>query len=89
MPLVLEAPFTLPFKILFIVAHPDDIEFGAAGSVAKWTQAGAEVTYCIVTDGAAGSNKPGEDLVQLAQTRRDEQTRAAGLVGVTDIRFLG
>jgi len=89
MPLKLEAPFTTPFTILIIAAHPDDIEFGAAGSVATWTRAGANVVYCIVTDGAAGSNKPDEDLEQLIKTRRDEQMRAADIVGVYDVRFLG
>ncbi|HEC23891.1 MAG TPA: PIG-L family deacetylase, partial [Chloroflexi bacterium] len=39
-------------RILVIMAHPDDIEFGAAGSIARWVDEGAEVTYCIITDGA-------------------------------------
>jgi LmbE family N-acetylglucosaminyl deacetylase len=76
-------------RILFIVAHPDDIEFGAGGSAAVWTAEGAQVTYCIVTDGSAGSNKPGEDLAQLVVTRQAEQIAAAELLGVRDVRFLG
>ncbi len=76
-------------NILVIVAHPDDIEFGNGGAVARWTSEGHHVTYCIVTNGAAGSNKPGEDLTQLVETRRREQTEAAACVGVTDVRFLG
>ncbi|MDX2161185.1 MAG: PIG-L deacetylase family protein [bacterium] len=89
MPLKMEAPLDAPVNMLVIVAHPDDIEFGAAGSIARWTAAGHRVTYCIVTDGSAGSNKPDEDLAQLIATRRREQTEAGALVGVTDIRFLG
>lgn len=84
----LEAELTKPLRILVIAAHPDDIEFGAAGSVARWTDAGAQVTYCIVTNGAAGSNEKGVDYVQLAARRRQEQTDAAKVVGVTDLRFL-
>ena len=41
-------------KVLVITAHPDDVDFGAAGTVATWTDAGIEVSYCIVTDGDAG-----------------------------------
>jgi LmbE family N-acetylglucosaminyl deacetylase len=41
-------------RVLVVSAHPDDVDFGAAGSVATWTDAGVQVTYCIVTDGQAG-----------------------------------
>lgn len=78
-----------PRRVLVIVAHPDDIEFGVAGSVAKWRAAGAEVSYVIVTDGSAGSNEPGVDLDELAQRRQAEQRAAAQALGVTDVRFLG
>jgi LmbE family N-acetylglucosaminyl deacetylase len=44
-----------PFRALVMSAHPDDIEFGCAGTVARWTDAGAHVTYCIVTDGSTGT----------------------------------
>ncbi len=43
-------------RVLVVSAHPDDVDFGAAGSVATWTAAGAEVAYCIVTDGQAGGS---------------------------------
>lgn len=89
MSLKVEATLKKPTKILVIVAHADDIEFGAVGSVAKWVQEGAEVVYCIVTDGSAGSNKVDEDLTQLVITRQEEQRRSADIVGVKDIRFLG
>lgn len=78
-----------PMRILVIAAHPDDIEFGAAGSIAVWTDEGAEVTYCLVTNGAAGSNAPDADLAALVTTREAEQREAAAIVGVHDVRFLG
>jgi LmbE family N-acetylglucosaminyl deacetylase len=78
-----------PQRILVIVAHPDDIEFGIAGSVAHWVDEGVQVTYGIVTDGAAGSNEPGIDLKALAQQRQAEQRTAAATVGVHDVHFLG
>jgi LmbE family N-acetylglucosaminyl deacetylase len=84
----LEQPLTLPFQVLIIAAHPDDIEFGAAGSAAVWSEAGAEITYCIVTDGAAGSNEREVIYEHLVQRRRDEQLRAAEIVGVKDVCFL-
>lgn len=74
---------------LVVAAHPDDIDFGLAGAVARWTDAGHTVVYCIVTDGAAGSNEPDADLAALVETRRVEQREAAALVGVHDVRFLG
>lgn len=76
-------------RILVIAAHPDDIEFGAAGTVAQWTDEGHEVTYCLVTDGGAGSNDPAADLAQLIRAREAEQREAAACVGVHDVRFLG
>ncbi len=75
-------------RILVIVAHHDDIEFGVAGSVARWVEEGAEVTYCIITDGSAGSNEPGIKRAELAKTRRIEQRTAATLLEVDDVRFL-
>jgi LmbE family N-acetylglucosaminyl deacetylase len=76
-------------RILVVAAHPDDIEFGAGGAVGVWTDAGAQVTYCLVTDGGAGSNKPDVDLVGLVAQREEEQRAAAAILGVHDVRFLG
>ncbi|HEY2552851.1 MAG TPA: PIG-L deacetylase family protein [Streptosporangiaceae bacterium] len=76
-------------RVLVIVAHPDDVDFGAAGTVATWTDAGIEVTYCIVTDGDAGGSDPSVSRPDMAVLRRAEQTAAAKQVGVTDLRFLG
>ena len=78
-----------PITILVIAAHPDDIEFGVAGSVARWIAEGHRVVYCLITDGAAGSNEPGADLVLLATTRRAEQQAAASVLGVSAVHFLG
>src|SRR5215470_17989582 len=78
-----------PMRILFVAPHPDDLEFGSAGSAALWAAEGAQITYCIVTDGSAGSNKTGEDLAALARTRQAECIAAAEAVGVHDVRFLG
>jgi LmbE family N-acetylglucosaminyl deacetylase len=84
----LEPAIKTPFRVLIVVAHPDDIEFGAAGSAAMWTDAGAEVIYCIVTDGAAGSNEKDVVYEQLVERRKQEQTDAARQVGVKDVYFL-
>lgn len=85
----LEAALPQSFRILVIAAHPDDIEFGSGGSAATWTSAGAEVVYCIVTDGAAGSNAPDYNREALIAQRRAEQVEAAAIAGVSDVRFLG
>ncbi len=85
----LEQPLAEPVTILIIVAHPDDIEFGVGGAVACWTDAGHRVVYCIVTDGSAGSNDPDVDPQALVERRRQEQLKAAAIVGVHDVRFLG
>jgi LmbE family N-acetylglucosaminyl deacetylase len=76
-------------RVLVVMAHPDDVDFGAAGPVAKMTDAGIEVVYCLVTDGQAGGFDPTIPRDEMASIRRQEQTKAAAEVGVTDLRFLG
>jgi LmbE family N-acetylglucosaminyl deacetylase len=76
-------------RILVVIAHPDDVDFGAAGTVARWTDAGIEVAYCIATDGEAGGRHSGIGPEELADLRRVEQANAAKVVGVTDLTFLG
>lgn len=78
-----------PIRIVVIVAHHDDIEFGTAGSIARWVEEGAKVTYVIITDGGSGSNEPGIIREELAALRRKEQLAAAAEIGVNDVRFLG
>jgi len=75
-------------SVLVITAHPDDVDFGAAGTVATWTAAGMDVAYCIVTDGAAGSSDPEVHLVTLSARRQSEQRKAAAEVGVSEVIFL-
>ena len=72
-----------------VSAHPDDVDFGAAGTVATFTDAGIEVAYCIVTDGDAGGSDASITRAQMAAIRRDEQRAAAAEVGVHDVTFLG
>lgn len=76
-------------RVLVVSAHPDDAEFGAAGTVAALTARGAEVVYCVVTDGDAGGFDRELDGTGMAELRRAEQIAAAKCVGVTDVRFLG
>ena len=75
-------------RILVVVAHPDDIDFGTAVSVATWTDAGIEVTYCLVTSGDAGGDDRTIARSDMAALREEEQTMAAKQVGVSDLRFL-
>jgi LmbE family N-acetylglucosaminyl deacetylase len=76
-----------PARVLVIAAHPDDIEFSAAGTVATWTGAGVDVSYCLVTDGASGGFDR-RDRRRLRQDRLAEQRAAAAVVGVRDCTVL-
>ena len=77
------------WRALVVSAHPDDIEFGCAGTVALWTDAGAEVTYCIVTDGSTGTQDRSLIGEPLAAIRRVESEAAAKVVGVNAVEWLG
>jgi LmbE family N-acetylglucosaminyl deacetylase len=75
-------------RVLCVLAHPDDVDFGSSGTVATWTAAGTEVTYLIVTDGDAGGfDETPRD--QMGPLRRAEQEAAAAVCGVKDVHFLG
>jgi LmbE family N-acetylglucosaminyl deacetylase len=76
-------------RVLAITAHPDDIDFGAAGTIARWTDAGLEVIYCVVTDGGAGGFDEDVPRAEMLALRQAEQVAAAKHVGVRDVRFLG
>lgn len=76
-------------RVLVVTAHPDDVDFGASGTVATLTKAGVEVTYCVITDGDAGGFDPAVPRSEIPGIRRAEQRAAAAVVGVTDVRFLG
>ena len=76
-------------RALVVTAHPDDVDFGAAGTVAAFTSAGIDVTYCITTNGDAGGSDREMPRAEMAALRQEEQRAAAAQVGVTDVRFLG
>lgn len=75
-------------RVLVVTAHPDDVDFGSAGTIASWTASGVEVTYCICTNGEAGG---ADDIAreEMVRLRQQEQRDAGEIAGVTDIRFLG
>ncbi|MGH9115523.1 MAG: PIG-L deacetylase family protein [Acidimicrobiales bacterium] len=79
----------VPDRILVITAHPDDVDYGVAGSVAVWSDAGASVTYCVVTDGDAGGFDPSVPRERIPAIRRAEQEAAAAQVGVKGVIWLG
>lgn len=75
-------------RVLVVVAHPDDAEFGAAGTVAKWAREGAEIAYVLCTSGDKGTSDPNVDPADLAKTREQEQRNACALLGVKHVVFL-
>jgi len=75
-------------RAMAIYAHPDDAEFGMAGTVAKWAKAGVEFTYCMVTNGASGSQDPDMTRERLRDIRAAEQSEAAKILGVKNVVFL-
>jgi len=77
-----------PDRVLVVAAHPDDIEFGAAGTVARWVGEGAEARYLLITRGDKGSDDPAADPIALAALREGEQRAAAAEIGVTAVDFL-
>lgn len=80
---------TEPLDVMVIAAHPDDAEFGAAGTVARWTAEGRRVAYVVCTDGDKGTTDRGVDPADLAAVRRREQRAAAEVLGVREVIFLG
>jgi len=76
-------------RALVVTAHPDDVDFGAGGTVMALVKAGVTVTFCICTDGDAGGFDDSTDRSQIPAIRRAEQVAAAAVYGVTDVRFLG
>lgn len=79
----------IPQRAMFIFAHPDDIEFGSAGTAAKWAKYGSQITYVLITDGNVGSHDATFDKEKLAETRRQEQNAAAQVAGVQQVIYLG
>ncbi|MEO6294888.1 MAG: PIG-L deacetylase family protein [Candidatus Limnocylindria bacterium] len=77
-----------PERVLVVAAHPDDIEFGAAGTIARWVEEGAIVRYLLVTRGDKGSDDPHADVEALVGLREREQRAAAAEIGVESVDFL-
>lgn len=75
-------------RILVVMAHPDDPEFAAGGTIAHWTQEGHEVIYCLATRGDKGSDDPTMHPERLAAIREAEQHAAAAILGVREVLFL-
>ncbi len=76
-------------RVLVVTAHPDDVDFGASGTLARWTAAGIAVTLCVITDGDAGGFDPTVPRSDIPGIRRAEQRAAAALWGATDVIYLG
>ena len=75
-------------RVMVIAAHPDDPEFGCAGTVVKWAQAGRAITYVLLTSGDKGSHDPDLRPGRLARIREEEQRAAARDLGVSQLIFL-
>ena len=73
-------------RVLCVVAHPDDMEYGTSAAVAEWTRRGVEVAYCLLSAGEAGMAQPPEEIAPI---RLREQRAACNQVGVEDLRVLG
>ncbi|HUQ39025.1 MAG TPA: PIG-L deacetylase family protein [Acidimicrobiales bacterium] len=80
----------VPARAMAIAAHPDDVEFGCGGTLAKWAAAGCAITHLVCTDGSKGSWDPAQDGAELVAQRMEEQRAASRALGGTgDVIFLG
>lgn len=77
------APLAVPARALAVGAHPDDIEFGAGATLARWAEAGCEVSFLVCTDGSKGTWNPDADIAALVATRAEEAEAAARRLGAT------
>lgn len=75
-------------QVMVITPHPDDAEFGVAGTVARWTREGKDIIYVVCTNGDKGANDPNIKPEELARIRAQEQLAAAKLLGVKEVIFL-
>ena len=78
-----------PEKVLVVVAHPDDADFGSGGTVAKWIASGVEVHFCVATNGDLGGFDRSIDRKEIPAIRQGEQLGAAAVYGVSSVEFLG
>ncbi len=81
-------PKYTPRRVMAIVAHPDDIEFSCAGTVARWVREGATACYVVCTSGQVGIKDPSLSLDEVAAIREREQTAAAHIAGVNEVVYL-
>lgn len=77
------------YRVLVVTAHPDDMEFGCAGTLTRWADKGAEVTLAIVTDGSTGTQDRALMGERLAAIRKEESEKAAAAVGIQEVVWLG
>jgi len=75
-------------RVLVVMAHPDDCDFGAGGTIAQWSAKGIQVSYCIITNGDQGGEESGIPIEKMAQVRQKEQRDAGAELGVSDITYL-
>jgi LmbE family N-acetylglucosaminyl deacetylase len=80
--------FYIPSSAMAIVAHPDDIEFSCAGTLARWAKAGARLSYVLCTSGDVGIDTPGMTRAQATEIREAEQSAAAQVVGAAEVIYL-
>lgn len=80
--------FYIPKSAMAIVAHPDDIDFSCAGTLARWARAGSRISYVLCTSGDVGIDEPGMTREKATQIRETEQRAAAEIVGAAEVIFL-
>jgi LmbE family N-acetylglucosaminyl deacetylase len=79
---------TKPVHVMVVTPHPDDAEFGVAGTVCRWTAEGKDVIYVVCTNGDKGTSDPNMKPEELASIREQEQLAASKLLGVREVIFL-
>ena len=84
-----EMPWDKHKRAMVVVAHPDDAEFGFAGTLARMTREGMELAYVLCTNGDKGTSDPDMTSERLASIRQEEQRNASAILGSTDVTFLG
>jgi LmbE family N-acetylglucosaminyl deacetylase len=80
---------TIKVDVLVITPHPDDAEYGVAGTVARWTREGKKVIYVVCTNGDKGTSNPDLKPADLVEIRQKEQWAAADVLGVSEVIFMG
>jgi len=78
---------TIKVDVLVISPHPDDAEYGVAGTVARWTREGKKVVYVVCTNGDKGTTNPDMKPEDLVEIRKKEQLAAADVLGVSEVIF--